>query len=555
MSKTTKRSMLLCKSGSNPTASSTGVRVQAEAPILPRISRASVESSIAAESAVNLWPFGSPDAGTESRARAPFEQTQLSAHVALASSAGDPQARVLVGRMGSGKTRFLLELRDDLEKQGTCELVPPESDLPSLTLVTALAEQLATNPVERAETWRRIWECAIVQSALSRISPGESSIARSIYGEFGQIVKRHPTVAEIRRHLADAQWVEKRQRLEERLAERDKPLCFFLDAVEENSSHSPLYWLWCQKGLVKLVLDWASNPRLADKLWIFVAIREQAWAELKKTTPPALLVQHPNVRVLKWNAAQIAGFLAAKVERLTDHYLLTDAMNGGESEGAQAAVTAWLGTAEVENRERAMHEPVAQYMLRHTRLIPRDVVTMGNLLAEQTAGARLRGERRLSDDLIRDAVAESARLSAAEELQWCGLEIISRKLALSPSAKARRKVLSDEDAGFGSAERLRNLLRDCKVDVITRARLARLDQDARTAFDADVDFGTLLWRHGLLGWGPRRGPFAFSFDPTGDAPPPTATHVAMHPILIDALGIRAAVKGVAVVPFAAGEVT
>ncbi|HST34709.1 MAG TPA: hypothetical protein VLJ80_14440 [Solirubrobacteraceae bacterium] len=491
-------------------------------------------------------PFGAPDAGSDVLPRPPFETTELPAQALLATDDGDPVARILVGRMGSGKTRHLIELRDRLAAEGLCDIAPMESDLPSLTNVTRLADDLSTDPVERAEVWSKIWERAIIRSALSWTDANVPS--RSIYGEFGRILQEHSTVSQIRSLLRDDSWEQVYDEFEQKMHVRQRPLCFFLDMVEDNSARSPLYWLWCQQGLVSEVLKLSTNSMLADNLRIHVAIRDQTWVELKKRATP-ILEMHPRVRVLRWDARLILDFLARKLERLPESFFMRGA---NETEDPKALIAAWLGTATVKNLARGIDEDIALYLLRHTRLIPRDVVTLGNLLTRTTFAARNRGATELADEEIRAAVAESARISAAEELQWCGLEIVSTQLAEkhNRSLSARKKILPDEDAAVRATEQLIQLLRSCEKDVMTIERFRAFGDDAREQFAIHSRFGPLLWRHGLIGWGEDLdGPFRFSLSGSAEAPPDGMEYVALHPFLIDAVGVAPA-TATPVIPFA-----
>lgn len=204
--------------------------------------------------------FGSPDAATDTSPRPPFEMTGLSAYAGMSAPGGDPFARVLVGRMGAGKTRCLLELRERMGTEDDCELAPMEYDLPNLRLVTQLAEDLAGSPAVRAEVWRNLWDVAITESVLSRAG-AESDVPRSIYNEFARILGEHDTLPVLDEFLGDPARGRRRQELHDVLATRQRPLCYFLDAVEEDSAAAPLYWLWCQSGLVTQAFVMRPTPR------------------------------------------------------------------------------------------------------------------------------------------------------------------------------------------------------------------------------------------------------------------------------------------------------
>jgi hypothetical protein len=294
--------------------------------------------------ALSAYPFGAPDASSEAASPAPFVILggALDEREAVSNAIG-PDVRVVVGRMGAGKTRCLVELKRRLEDEGNCDLTPIDFDLPSLSDVTQLAEALALEPTQRAEIWRKIWKRAIVRAALSQVlaragsdrheplpdcltslppglvpSPG---IPHSIYRDFAGILRDHQAIVDLRRFLDDREWEHVDYCFEQAFRQRTLPLCFFLDTGEDESSHAPRYWLWCQLGLVRQVLQFTHDGRLADKLRIFVAIRDQTWAELSNAKP-AMYEQHPKVRQLRWGPRSAARFLGRKIQELPDEYRL-----------------------------------------------------------------------------------------------------------------------------------------------------------------------------------------------------------------------------------------
>jgi hypothetical protein len=500
----------------------------------------------------SAFPFGAPDAANEA--------SSPSRYSTAASSVVGPKIRVMVGRMGAGKTRYLVELRQQLKSSGGCQLTPTDFDLPSLVHVTRLAEDLALEPVERAEIWSKLWRRAIVRSALSHMlweQPGgfarlpampahlvpPNSVPHSIYADFGRILSDHQTVTQLRVFLDDSEWETVDYCFRELLEGRRTPLCFFLDTVEEDSSHAPRYWLWCQLGLVRQVLQLAHDELLADRLRIFVAIRDQTWAELLKAAKPSMYAQHPKVLQLRWGPGAAALFLSEKIRALPPEYML------GECTGTdpRSFLKAWLGTDRVTNG-RNDGERLLLYLLRHTRLIPRDIVSVGNLLSVEVLAARGRDDPNVPAECIVNAVAESARLSAREELQACALEVIAKRLAGAGSAADRRRIVPDEDAASRTLEATKELLGRCGTQVVPRARLDEVDAEASARFNVEISLSELLWRRGLLGWSAGEpGPYEFPYG-SPNPQPARGGFVAIHPCLVDELALEPA-RGAPVVPF------
>lgn len=506
-----------------------------------------------------LTPFGTPDAANESPPEPEYVVLpRLSAHVLLATPDGDGAARVIVGRSGAGKTRHLKELRRRLLEDGSCDITPPDFGPPNLAPVTRLAGEIGLHPaVERVEVWRSLWRRAIIRAVIpyllneddGRLSSvvrhhadgllGSVSSSRSITFEFEQILNENGSLTELRDFIEAPGWPEIEEAVGAALAQRERPLCFFVDIVEEDSAYAPLQWPLCMKGLLRQILRFIREPLdTGDNLRIYVAVREQTWFELGQMMS-AILDQHPTVRVLRWHPEALLDFLAQKIVALPKEYTL------GEFDGdapPQGVVAAWLGSPTIPNSVRSsIDEPTDDYILRHTRLIPRDIVVVGNALAKEVSAARQQGQERVAPERVQKAVSESAGGAAWEELQWCALEIVANWLSQAEPAE-EKDILPDEEAAGRVASALGELLSSCSGDIIEETELEELNNDAEGRFERPVDLKQVLWRHGLIGWGPSpSGPFRFSHR-VGlygrEAPPPEEAHVAMHPALIDAIGIN-----------------
>jgi hypothetical protein len=167
--------------------------------------------------------------------------------------------------------------------------------------------------------------------------------------------------------------------------------------------------------------------------------------------------------------------------------------------------------------------------------------------------ARGRRARCVPPECIGNAVSASSRLSAREELQACALEVIARRLAGIHSAADRRQIVPDEDEASRVLEAIKQLLGRCGSQVVPQATLDELDAAASQRFDADVSLAQFLSRRGLLGRSASEsGPYTFPRGPL-DAPlRERGRFAALHPCLLDELGLEAA-HGVAIVPFPEGE--
>jgi hypothetical protein len=276
-----------------------------------------------------IGPFGNPDGS-----RAPIENI-LSDFVdfrgnpafgALAAPASDATARVIVGRLGAGKTVYLRRLRTFQAHQESVYADHPEQDPPSTeTVVKACVwfpERFLT------EKWMRIWSRAILSSlatyllAHEELKPhlddeqaelirrdygrllGEFRRPRSIYAELRAIVNGHNNGRRLTEFLEDGAWDD----LEDVLAgilRTCPPIFFYLDAVDEEFSQAPMYWLRCQMGLFHQVMRFLRDPRLGGRLHIVISIRDIVMSAVYRSEHAPRYYDEPHIRVLAWDKEAI----------------------------------------------------------------------------------------------------------------------------------------------------------------------------------------------------------------------------------------------------------
>jgi hypothetical protein len=432
--------------------------------------------------------------------------------------------------------------------------MPLDFGPPSLTSVIRIAEEIELRPpAERVDVWRKLWKRAITRAVASHVfSEGTSATAleayrevllaspvgtRPICAEFDQILNEYGSLPQLLPYLDDGRWGAVDAAMHDALRGRPEPLCYFVDIIDDDSAYAPLYWLWCVKGLLRQIIQFIREPiGSADSVRIYLAIRDQAWISLTRLAPN--IEQHPSVRLLRWDPPALLAFFSRKICDLPDCYRFGVV---DPSRSAEETIAAWLGSATIENAVRSVDEVMHSYILRHTRLIPRDIVLAGNALAKEVYVARSRGQDRVDPKGIQLAIAGAALEAGRGELYSCALEILSSQLAGARTTLERDTILPDEDAVGRVTDQLGEMLGSCSGDVIPNKELEDILRRLAPEFAGDVDVKALLWRHGLIGWGPAMaGPFHFSYGVnllSRETPPPPGAHVAMHPSLIDAAGI------------------
>lgn len=461
-------------------------------------------------------PFGTPDGANanlqdllddfvEFEHRAPDD--------ALVASAADHSTRIIVGKMGVGKTVYVRRFQAAAAEEDSLYADSVRQDVPPTEDVINVAQQFRAPVVE--EVWAKIWRRAMVRSALSHIlchhslrnrpeAEELSSIAavyrhivpvgrapRSIYTEAADIISEHRTRQQIRGYVEHKDWPDLEWNVSEALKTLP-PLCFYLDAVDKNFSAAPMYWLKCQKGLVTQVLGLMQEDGFR-RLHIVACVRDIVLSSILRGEQAGRYRNEPHIRVLDWDYPAIRHFLREKIRRLPSEYLLKP--------NADDPVESWLGKRFLHNARRQTDEKIEDYLLRHTRLIPRDVVLVGNLLARGTAECKQQGVSELSDEKIQRVVNQAARGFADQQLEVCANQVAADMIPERGShhGSAAFYVGSDEYAR-GVAGELRRLIAELGTDRVTyeelTAALAKTGGElARHGHTLDV-----LWQHGLLGY-------------------------------------------------------
>jgi hypothetical protein len=516
-----------------------------------------------------IGPFGNPDGS-----RAPIENL-LSEFVdfhgnpafgALAAPANDATARVIVGRLGAGKTVYLRRLRTFQSHQESVYANHPEQNPPSTeTVVKAcmwFPERFLT------EKWMRMWSRAILSSlathllAHKELKPhigheqaesirrdyghllGEFRRPRSIYAELRAIVNGHNNARQLTGFLEDPAWDD----LEDVLAEALRtcpPVFFYVDAVDEEFSHAPMYWLRCQMGLFHQVMRFLREPRLGGRLHIVISIRDIVMSAVYRSEHAPRYHDEPHIRVLAWDKDAIEYLLLEKLRRLDRSFLMA-------REGFAHPVEAWLGTPVVSDGTRGVHERVTDYLLRHTRLIPRDVVSLGNSICAEILRQKAAGRSEFPQADLRRVVARASKRFGDSQLAQISNQVAADTMPKDAARNEYSEVYtSTTEYLTGIDGQVRDIIREVGRDRFSRDELELVAMQADGKFDGSTDLPSVLWQNGLLGYVEASGEARFySHADMEQFSVPTAGSYVFHPCVIDSVGISGV--GDPVYPFRRG---
>jgi hypothetical protein len=507
-------------------------------------------------------PFGAPDGarGDWEEIRnnfVDFADLDETSDDDLATLPDDRSARLIVGKKGVGKTVYLRRFHADAKQDRGLYAVDVEHRVPATEDVIKVCNFYP--PKQAAEGWQMIWRRAIMRSLASHLlrtpalrdridrehlqaleSPELGRCLGTIHDAFGIYAEAGAIAAETRskdslRELRSREWIQIENLLSKVLVTQP-PICFYLDSVDEQFGTAPVYWLQCQKGLFNEVLELNRDQRF-NHLHIVVSIRDLVRSSLLRDEHATRYIRVPHIRVLDWEHASIKYLLHEKIRRFEGNLLM---------DRSQTGVRGWLGRDELYNESRGVHEKLEDYLLRHTRQIPRDVVQLGNELSSAVERSKAKGDEAVDDQEIRSAVGTVSKEFADEQIAVCANHLASDYM---PSDAAQWNASEFYTSSEYSQPVQNELCRFIKAVGTDRFTMGALEE-ALTTTGGDVLRNhsnplDVLWLNGLLGYDAReedddRSHFYGAHDiPDFELPRDRESYV-FHPIVGHKIGIEAA---------------
>jgi hypothetical protein len=503
-----------------------------------------------------VGPFGNPDGSRADLDDVISEFVDFAGELGfghLATRANDSMVRVIVGKLGAGKTVYLRRLQDFQAHQDSVYADLPQQSLPKTEVVVKACQWFSDRVL--VEKWMQIWERAIMRALTSHLLRNpelrqqlrdeqaeeiEHSYARllddfrrprTIYSQVRDIINQHQTAHQLSSYLDDPLWDD----LEDLLGEvvgQCKPIYFYLDAVDEEFGHAPMYWLKCQEGLFYQVMRLLRDPRLGGRLHVVVCIRDIVMSSVYRSEHAPRYYNEPHIRVLTWDRGSLLYLLQQKLRRLPPSLLMRRPATGPPTIGDWLGVNGgWPGPDG--------EETIEDYLLGHTRLIPRDIISLGNELNEEVLRQKRAGHEGLPPAALQAVVQRCAKRFGDSQLAQCANQISSDLMPENAALHDYSELFTSTQAYItGVQEDLRSFVRMIGVDRFSRADLETLQEVADLHFGEPTDLASVLWQNGLLGYvdeiGRRR------FYSMGDIEefhfPPDVDTFVLHPCLVYTVG-------------------
>jgi class 3 adenylate cyclase len=432
---------------------------------------------------------------------------------------------IVIGTKGFGKTLLLKAKRILYQREGRAACLPAGVLLDKPIGDKIFSRELLAFFIVSPLPWSRIWLAATCLATLKhvggvgdlRVGPALASLFadESLHGVIDHFVRLLDfTPSELQRCGADTDG-----HLVPRMRAINSPIAVFIDGVDEyfnkhvesagghssvTGELSPNVWHFSQLGLVEVAYQ---LRRINHRVKIFAAVRKEAYSRLAKTTVMSQQYRGSAVDI-SYSAEGLREIFVNNVRLVKNDWMV-------EPDELQSdPIEAFLGRATVMDAFTREEEACFEYILRHTLLRPRDLMTIGEHLAA------LRPAERRNELRMKEVVHQAA-------------------------AEIGHEYLAEITPHVGDLE-LNRLLRVLPGNVLTRREVEELflEHSLATGGEEKHVFYA-LYRVGLLGyvhhdrirgeWTQRfLRPGVATFDLEGELPP--ATHYLLHPVLSDVIG-------------------
>ncbi len=354
---------------------------------------------------------------------------------------------------------------------------------------------------------------------------------RSIYSQVRDIINSQQTAHQLSSYLDDPLWDDLEDLLGEILGQC-KPIYFYLDGVDEEFSHAPMYWLKCQEGLFYQVMRLLRDHRLGGRLHVVVCIRDIVMSSVYRSEHAPRYYNEPHIRVLDWAPDSLLYLLRQKLQRLPPTLLMRPTVGGPPT------ISDWLGV-NGDWPGPDGDQGIEEYLLSHTRLIPRDIISLGNELSEEVLRQKQAGQPGLPPGVLQAVVQRCAKRFGDSQLAQCANQISSDLMPANAALHNYSELFTSTQAYIsGVLEDVRSFVRMIGVDRFPRADLEALQEVADLHFEKATNLASVLWQNGLLGYldeGGRRRFYSLGDIEEFHLPPDVDTYV-LHPCLVYAVG-------------------
>lgn len=465
-------------------------------------------------------PFGSPDGAAED-AGSFITFQDIGRWRDLALKDDDRRARILVGRRGSGKSRYLRKLQISIREEKLLDYAQRDTKIALRHLIWL--HKVYPERAARLEAWENLWQCAIYAGLATFLlynascSPSPFSDSEREFLEKCRLVpegpKDKPIVAvlngilqrfgdrsRLEQHLADQRWHAIESVVLEALSGLPPVFCF-IDALDDNYAEAPVESTDAQLGLINWIMRKVSDASVTNRLHVVVTVRDVIYAALLDSDNGQRYNDRLHIRCLDWDEHSSSYYLQQKIAQLNRAFCVNP------DAAIEAPMKRWLGFERIKNVKRGgIEEKVEEYILRHTRFLPREINELGNRISQEIRRAKSDREK-LDPASVSRTISSTARNFARDIIK----EVAYHLAALDGVAPP-----VDDDARQSREGEYRRLMIEAVngflQSLVTEKFSAEDLRVAENAFKIQVPWWSaqvagqeilvqdVLWQHGLIGY-------------------------------------------------------
>lgn len=457
------------------------------------------------------------------------------------------RTRVVVGSQGVGKTLFLRRLQAHFEKDDSVLSARAVLETSELDTNTVIRFSQLFRKSANSENWTFVWKCAIYLAASRAVladHPRWGAVPEDVISHLTELLDdllpdatyRNPVdiTAFLTRGISgntdwdrfrnNSCWIDLRETLRDAL-KHSREVYLFLDAIDDNFKYAPSYWMQCQRGLFYAVMHAMRNDTIDNKLHVVISIRDLVFTSVLQSEHGRRYASDVEITPLTWTTAAAVEFLGKKVAQLSPDLF---------PHSVEPSITSFLGREAIWNEQRDMAEPIEQYLIRHTKLSPRDIILLGNgiLIAARRENVM---PQDLSDAVLRRAVSLASRLAASEALAQVANQVVTNALPWNSSKFNYTESMTTEYDSDGLVREICSVLLLLDTELFDRDVAARLSAEADKRFGSGANLLDVLWQHRLIGVLRDGGASFYDGVEDGRFTLPDGPLYILHSILLDVL--------------------
>lgn len=275
---------------------------------------------------------------------------------------------------------------------------------------------------------------------------------------------------------------------------RTDPFYILLDVSDEVLDNAPVAWSECLQGLLFFVLGSKSDTNF-ERVRIVATSTARVHRAAMRQPRYSNYTGRADVLHLKWFPADARGFLNAKIAELPDELVIIP-----QIDDPKRLAKKWLGVASLKNRSSGRQEKVLDYLIRHTRCTPRQLIILGNQISILVRNAKSTSKKRVASADISRLVHSYVPEFAKNMMMDLSSELVLRGIAQDFDRSPMNVYEGSNEDIVGSSQNLEKFFQRLAKTGLHLSQLKNEIETHITNGDSEsVEILNLLWQRHFFG--------------------------------------------------------